>query len=139
MVGVYENYVKSQTDLTDVFLGGETVTPEQATQNRETLLTNLGIDPTNVPVDRQLEIVGDHHFNVMGGKNENRTIAQPEAPPSDPLATQASVDSLQQKDLEKFKDFFSTMPEVKKDLDFNCPKCGHNEQITVKGMQNFFV
>ena len=41
-------------------------------------------------------------------------------------------------DLEKFKDFFSTMPEVKKDLDFNCPKCGHNEQITVKGMQNFF-
>jgi len=102
MVGVYENYVKSQTDLTDVFLGGETVTPEQATQNRETLLTNLGIDPTNVPVDRQLEIVGDHHFNVMGGKNENRTIAQPEAPPSDPLATQASVDSLQQK-FDNFK------------------------------------
>ena len=49
------------------------------------------------------------------------------------------IDSLQQKDLEKFKDFFNTMPEVKKDLEFNCPKCEHKETITVKGMQNFFV
>jgi len=49
------------------------------------------------------------------------------------------IDSLQQKDLEKFKDFFNTMPEVKKDLEFKCSKCEHEETITVKGMQNFFV
>ena len=49
------------------------------------------------------------------------------------------IDSLQQKDLEKFKDFFNTMPEIKKDLEFKCPKCEHEETITVKGMQNFFV
>jgi hypothetical protein len=49
------------------------------------------------------------------------------------------IDSLQQKDLEKFKDFFDTMPEIKKDLNFKCPKCGYEEDITVKGMQNFFV
>ena len=97
MVGVYENYVKSQTDLTDVFLGGGETTPEQATVNRETIIRNLGIDPANVSLDRQLELVGDHHFNVMGGKNENRTIAQPEAPPPPPeYATQESVDTLQQ-------------------------------------------
>ena len=49
------------------------------------------------------------------------------------------IDSLQQKDLEKFKDFFNTMPEIKKDLEFDCPKCEHKETITVKGMQSFFV
>lgn len=49
------------------------------------------------------------------------------------------VDSMQQKDLEKLKDFFDTMPEIKKDVHFKCGKCGHEEDITIKGMQNFFV
>ena len=49
------------------------------------------------------------------------------------------VDSLQQKDMEKFKEFFDTMPEIKKDVHFACPKCGYEEDITIKGMQNFFV
>ena len=49
------------------------------------------------------------------------------------------VDSLQQKDMEKFKEFFDTMPEIKKDVHFKCPKCGYEEDITIKGMQNFFV
>jgi hypothetical protein len=49
------------------------------------------------------------------------------------------VDNLQQKDLEKFKEFFDTMPEIKKDVHFACPKCGYEEDITIKGMQNFFV
>jgi hypothetical protein len=49
------------------------------------------------------------------------------------------IDNLQQKDLEKFKDFFDTMPEIKKDVHFKCPKCAYEEDIAIKGMQNFFV
>jgi hypothetical protein len=49
------------------------------------------------------------------------------------------IDSLQQKDLEKFKEFFDTMPEIKKDVHFKCPKCNYEEDITIKGMQSFFV
>jgi DNA-directed RNA polymerase subunit M/transcription elongation factor TFIIS len=49
------------------------------------------------------------------------------------------VDNLQQKDLEKIKLFFETMPEIKKDVHFKCPKCAYEEDITVKGLQNFFV
>lgn len=49
------------------------------------------------------------------------------------------VDNLQQKDLEKIKAFFDTMPELKKDVHFNCPKCGYEEDITIKGLQNFFA
>lgn len=49
------------------------------------------------------------------------------------------IDNLQQKDLDKFKDFFDTMPEIKKQVHFKCPKCSYEEDITIKGMQNFFV
>ena len=49
------------------------------------------------------------------------------------------VDNLQQKDLEKFKEFFDTMPEIKKDVHFKCPKCGYEEDMTIKGLQSFFV
>jgi hypothetical protein len=49
------------------------------------------------------------------------------------------VDNLQQKDLVKIKNFFETVPEIKKDLDFKCPKCEYKEKITIKGLQNFFV
>lgn len=49
------------------------------------------------------------------------------------------IDSLQQKDLEKIKQFFDTMPEIKADVPFKCPKCGYEEKITIKGLQNFFV
>jgi hypothetical protein len=49
------------------------------------------------------------------------------------------IDSLQQKDLEKFKEFFDTMPEIKKDVHFKCPKCAYEEDIAIKGLQSFFV
>ena len=49
------------------------------------------------------------------------------------------VDSMQQKDLEKIRVFFDTMPEIKKDIHFHCPKCGYEEDMVVKGLQNFFA
>jgi hypothetical protein len=49
------------------------------------------------------------------------------------------VDSLQQSHLEKIKVFFDTMPEIKKEVHFKCPKCSYEEDIEIKGLQNFFV
>jgi hypothetical protein len=49
------------------------------------------------------------------------------------------VDSMQQKDLEKIRVFFDTMPEIKKDVHFHCPKCGYEEEMVIKGLQNFFA
>ena len=49
------------------------------------------------------------------------------------------VDSMSQKDLEKIKLFFDTMPELKKDVHFKCGKCGYEEEIEIKGLQNFFA
>ena len=49
------------------------------------------------------------------------------------------VESMQQKDLEKIKVFFDTMPEIKKDVHFKCPKCGYEEEMVIRGLQNFFA
>lgn len=49
------------------------------------------------------------------------------------------VDNLQQKDIEKFKDFFQTIPQIKKDVSFKCPKCSYEESVEIKGIQSFFV
>lgn len=49
------------------------------------------------------------------------------------------VESLQQDDIEKIQLFFTTMPKIKKQLEFKCKKCGHEEDISVEGIENFFV
>jgi hypothetical protein len=48
------------------------------------------------------------------------------------------IDSIQQKDLEKLRVFFDTMPKIKKDVDYECKKCGYKERITLEGIQDFF-
>jgi len=58
---------------------------------------------------------------------------------TDPKELEEFVDNLQQKDIEKFKDFFQSMPEIKKDIAFKCPKCSYEESVEIKGIQNFFV
>jgi len=49
------------------------------------------------------------------------------------------VESMQAKDLGKIKAFFDTMPKMKRDIDFKCNKCGHEEKVELEGIQNFFV
>jgi hypothetical protein len=49
------------------------------------------------------------------------------------------IENLKQSDLGKIQKFFDTLPKIKKNLDFNCNKCGYEENITIEGVQNFFV
>lgn len=46
---------------------------------------------------------------------------------------------LQSKDLEKIKKFFETLPKIQKDVHFHCKKCNYEEDITVEGLESFFV
>lgn len=42
-------------------------------------------------------------------------------------------------DLQKFEQFFETMPVLTHNLLFECPKCGHTETIVLKGLDTFFM
>jgi len=48
------------------------------------------------------------------------------------------IEQLQMSDIEKIKQFFDTMPKLKKTLDFKCFKCQHEDKIELEGIQNFF-
>lgn len=49
------------------------------------------------------------------------------------------VESMQTKDLEKFKEFFETVPKIEKNVHFKCNKCGYEEDVLVEGIESFFV
>ena len=49
------------------------------------------------------------------------------------------IENLTRDQFVKVQEFFDTMPKIKKELDFTCKKCGYHENITVEGIQSFFV
>ena len=49
------------------------------------------------------------------------------------------VESMTRDQFNKIQEFFETMPKIKKQVDFQCSKCGYHENITIEGLQSFFV
>jgi hypothetical protein len=49
------------------------------------------------------------------------------------------LDSLATEHLVKLEQFFDTMPKIEEHVHFNCPKCNHEDDIIVKGLESFFV
>jgi hypothetical protein len=47
-------------------------------------------------------------------------------------------DSLTQNQFEKIQDFFTTMPKIETEIEYNCIKCKKNNKLTLEGLQNFF-
>lgn len=49
------------------------------------------------------------------------------------------VNDLNHTQVDKMDQFFNTMPKIELTIPFKCPRCSHTEEITVKGLDNFFV
>lgn len=50
----------------------------------------------------------------------------------------AFLGNLSSQQFLKVQEFFSTMPRIKKDVEYNCPICGLHHNKTLEGMQSFF-
>lgn len=48
------------------------------------------------------------------------------------------IENLTNSQYAKIKDFFKTMPRLKKDMKFNCPVCSYEHNYTIEGIKNFF-
>ena len=48
------------------------------------------------------------------------------------------VENMKQSDLEKISKFFDSLPKIKKEVEFDCKKCGYHEKIMLEGVQSFF-
>jgi DNA-directed RNA polymerase subunit M/transcription elongation factor TFIIS len=51
---------------------------------------------------------------------------------------EAFVESLNSKQFEKIKEFFENIPKLRKDVSFDCEKCGTHNPLVLEGLQNFF-
>jgi len=47
--------------------------------------------------------------------------------------------SMTQQQFEKIREFFETMPQLKKTVNVSCKKCGYNREVTLTGLKDFFV
>jgi hypothetical protein len=48
------------------------------------------------------------------------------------------VDNLTKEQFESISQFFETMPKIKKELKFKCPKCEKTNKLEIEGIENFF-
>ena len=48
------------------------------------------------------------------------------------------IDSMSSKQFESVGNYLSTAPKMKKDVEFECSKCGKENKVTLEGLQDFF-
>lgn len=48
------------------------------------------------------------------------------------------LENLTSEQFAKVNDFFTTMPRIKKDIEYKCPLCGREHKKTLEGLQSFF-
>ena len=48
------------------------------------------------------------------------------------------IDSLNTKQMDKIRNFFTTMPTLKHTVKYTCKTCGEEKETTLQGMQSFF-
>ena len=48
------------------------------------------------------------------------------------------INSLSVRDIQKLQTFFDEMPKVKCKVKFTCPHCGHENELELEGLGNFF-
>ena len=64
--------------------------------------------------------------NVYSAKDESRK------------SLKEFIDSLNSQQFSKLTDFFENVPALNYNLNFKCSKCGHKNEIELRGLQNFF-
>lgn len=47
------------------------------------------------------------------------------------------VDNMSEAQIQKVKDFFTTMPRLRAEIDITCNKCGKTEKVVLEGLQSF--
>ena len=133
--------VKIKIDLTKI----EVETPEDHTAKIE-LFNNVGIvmkyptievmsklEKTDTDdLDNIFDIVAECVNYIYEGDKIHYAKEQKKAELIDFLG------NLNSQQFMKVQDFFSTMPRIKKDVEYDCPICGKHHIKTLEGMQSFF-
>lgn len=140
-----EEEEKKCNHIVEIDLNINNITPETVKIDKKIEITeNMGISmkyPTfdllkNFDVDKEVDSIIDMTVKCIDFIYDKENIYYSKDVKREELVE--FVESMQSKDLEKIKEFFSSMPKLKKNLDFKCVKCGYEEKIELEGIQSFF-
>lgn len=98
--------------------------PTLKTQGKIQSVTNLN------DLDKLLEFLGDSIDKVYDSNNVYENFTTEDA--------KKFIEGLNKQQFEKLMNFFATMPRLKYDIKYKCPKCEEEETIHLEGLASFF-
>lgn len=138
---------KSCNTIVEVDVNIDDVIPKQEnkTDNKIMITENLGVSlkyPNfktleNYNDDNESELIVDTIINCIEFIFDKENVYYAKDYKKEELVE--FIDSLQTRDLQKFKDFFDNLPKLQKQIHFICPKCKYEEDVLVEGIESFFV
>lgn len=98
-----------------------------------TTVNNEFVFDDNVPeIEKILHLVLDSMYAIM--TDEEKIIVKDE--PRESILT--FVESMTVEQYNKLKEFLESTPVVEKDIIFNCSKCNHKNELTIRNIADFF-
>lgn len=98
--------------------------PTLKTQGKIQTVANLN------DLDKLLEFLADSIDKVYDNSNVYENFTNQDA--------KKFIEGLNKQQFEKLMDFFATMPRLRHEVSYTCPKCGKEENITLEGLASFF-
>lgn len=98
-----------------------------------TTVNNQFVFDDNVPeIEKILHLVLDSMYAIM--TDEEKIMVKDESRES----ILAFVESMTVEQYNKLKEFLESTPVVEKDITFNCSKCNHKNELTIRNITDFF-
>ena len=98
-----------------------------------TFKTYRGISRKDLPSEEAFAFLVDCIESI----NDKTTVVLTKEVPREEV--EAFIDDMSKEQVAMLDAFFDTMPKIEKTIHFKCPKCAYEEEITVRGLDNFFA
>jgi len=122
----------------------DVVFPKEKINNKIQLTTNVGVilRPLSIGKTQELSGVKDKDMLTKSVAAYIESIYDAEnvylTDESSEKEMEAFIDSLSHKNLEDIQKYMALQPQLKEDVKFRCTGCGHDNEITITGLQSFF-
>jgi len=135
------------TNEVSVNLNDINIEQDKVVSNKIMLTDKVGVMMKYPTTDDVMKVIGSgasdvsNTFAVVGACIESIFDSENVYPTSesDKKDVEAFIDSLNTQQFNKIKDFFESMPKLKKDISFACTSCEHHNHVVLEGLQNFFA
>lgn len=135
------------TNEISVNLNEIVIEQDKIVSNKIMITDSVGVMMKYPTTDDVMKVIGsgssdvNNTFAIIGACIESIFDAENVYPTadSDKKDVEAFIDSLNTLQFNKIKDFFESIPKLKKDVSFTCNKCDEHNHVVLEGLQSFFA